>query len=425
MSRWWRTSGIVALALMAFLLASRLPGLGPGPGGKADSLGDDAPAGVRFVTVALGGFRGLLADYLWIRAADLQEKGRFFEVAQMADWITRLEPRYPEVWSYHAWNVAYNITAVVPDPADRWHWVMTGAHLLRDRGIPSNPHAPKLYWDLGWLFHDKVGGRWDEATLFYRVNWAMGMQRLVGQGMLDHARLAAQPAALAAIRQYGLDPEVMQEVDSRYGPLDWRLPESQVVYWGYAGSRLKGEDVRWCERLLWMGLTETAMKGRLAFAFDKHLYLQGPRLDVADKAVAACLSGQAFSDPLSGLAALRFLKTAVLFNHAFGREPEAEAAYRILLKAPGSDEHSRPVAEFAREETSHGEALSAESREDHILNLLAQGELWGRLGNASDAEGYRNLARLYWNALAKDDPRAPAWEELLLRARQQAALQGL
>ena len=42
----------------------------------------EAPPGVTFVTVALGGFRGLLADILWVRAASLQDEGRFIELAQ-------------------------------------------------------------------------------------------------------------------------------------------------------------------------------------------------------------------------------------------------------------------------------------------------------------------------------------------------------
>lgn len=85
-----------------------------------------------FTTVALGGFRGIIADMLWMRASELQNEGKFFELAQLADWITKLEPRFPTVWAFHAWNMAYNISVLFPDPEDRWRWVQQGIRLLRD-----------------------------------------------------------------------------------------------------------------------------------------------------------------------------------------------------------------------------------------------------------------------------------------------------
>ena len=37
---------------------------------------DNAPPMLAFTTVALGGFRGLIANYLWLRANQMQEQGR-------------------------------------------------------------------------------------------------------------------------------------------------------------------------------------------------------------------------------------------------------------------------------------------------------------------------------------------------------------
>ena len=48
----------------------------------------NAPPVVVFTTVALGSFRGLVADLLWLRAGALQEKGNYFEMVQLARWIT-------------------------------------------------------------------------------------------------------------------------------------------------------------------------------------------------------------------------------------------------------------------------------------------------------------------------------------------------
>src|ERR1043166_726023 len=58
----------------------------------------NAPPILAFTTVALGGFRGLIANALWIRANDLQQDDKFFEQVQLSDWITKLEPTFTQVW---------------------------------------------------------------------------------------------------------------------------------------------------------------------------------------------------------------------------------------------------------------------------------------------------------------------------------------
>ena len=76
---------------------------------------ENAPPVLAFTTVALGGFRGLIANALWIRANDLQDDDKFFEMAQLADWITKLEPHFAQVWLVQAWNMAYNISVKFKD----------------------------------------------------------------------------------------------------------------------------------------------------------------------------------------------------------------------------------------------------------------------------------------------------------------------
>src|SRR5438046_5121651 len=76
---------------------------------------ENAPPVLAFTTVALGGFRGLIANALWIRATELQDEDKFFEMAQLSDWITKLEPHFAQVWAHEAWNMAYNISVKFKD----------------------------------------------------------------------------------------------------------------------------------------------------------------------------------------------------------------------------------------------------------------------------------------------------------------------
>jgi hypothetical protein len=45
--------------------------------------------------IAMGAFRGLFVNYLWIRANKLKQDGKFFEAMQLSTAITRLQPRFP------------------------------------------------------------------------------------------------------------------------------------------------------------------------------------------------------------------------------------------------------------------------------------------------------------------------------------------
>jgi len=61
---------------------------------------ENAPPSLAFATVALGAFRGLIVDVLWIRADQLKEEGKFFDAKQLAEWITLLQPRFAAVWDF-------------------------------------------------------------------------------------------------------------------------------------------------------------------------------------------------------------------------------------------------------------------------------------------------------------------------------------
>ncbi len=89
----------------------------------------NAPPILSLTTVVLGGFRGLIANALWIRAMELQDQDKYFEKVQLADWITKLQPHNKTVWIVQAWDMSYNISIKFSDPRDRWLWVSRGIEL--------------------------------------------------------------------------------------------------------------------------------------------------------------------------------------------------------------------------------------------------------------------------------------------------------
>jgi hypothetical protein len=143
----------------------------------------NAPPSLAFATVAMGAFRGLVVDVLWMRADKLKEQGQYFDARQLAEWITVLQPRFAQVWAFQAWNMAYNISVAIPaeQPDQRWQWVKNGYELLRDKGIPLNPKSITLYRELGRIFQHKIGSNSDDAHKYYKLQLALAMEPLLGK----------------------------------------------------------------------------------------------------------------------------------------------------------------------------------------------------------------------------------------------------
>src|SRR3989339_254611 len=176
----------------------------------------NAPPSLAFATVAMGAFRGLVVDILWMRADRLKEKGQFFDAKQLADWITALQPRFASVWQFQAWNMAYNISAAIPSvQADqRWKWVKNGYELLRDQGIPLNPKAIDLYQEIGRIFQHKIGGVTDDAHKYYKVQLAESIAPLLGSA--DEQFFDSLVAAPKDLHTIVNDPNVAAFLNALY-----------------------------------------------------------------------------------------------------------------------------------------------------------------------------------------------------------------
>jgi len=211
----------------------------------------NAPPILAFTTVALGGFRGLISNMLWTRASQLQEDDKFFEMAQLSDWITKLEPHFSQVWVHEAWNMAYNISVKFKDFPDRWRWVQNGIDLLRDEGLKYNPDDVLIHRELAWFFQHKMGANLDDASMYYKQQWKTNMEEVLGgkapnYEALLHPQTADEINRARTLREkYKMDPGLMKQVDEQYGPLEWRLPEASAIYWAAEGlERAKANPSR-------------------------------------------------------------------------------------------------------------------------------------------------------------------------------------
>jgi len=202
------------------------------------------------IVVMLGGFRGIIADLLWYRLAALQEQGQYLELMQLAEWITMLEPDNGDVWVYQAWNLSYNVANMMSRPTDRWRWVLSGMELLRDRGFVMNPGDAKIRRELGWVFQNKLGSDMDTAAPYYREQWATLMQEAGIEppntdGESGLKRLLEDAALRNAFEQrFKMNVATMQMLDAEFGTLDWRLPWTHAMYWGWGAATLNVSETQ-------------------------------------------------------------------------------------------------------------------------------------------------------------------------------------
>jgi hypothetical protein len=316
----------------------------------------NAPPLLAFTTVALGGFRGLISNYLWMRANDLQLDDKYFEAAQLADWITDLEPHFAQVWNFQAWNMAYNISVKFKENApgdysDRWRWVQRGIELLRDNGLRYNPDEVSIYQQLAWFFQHKIGQNQDDGNEYYKQQWIMAMMPFFGPDgtnieSLVHPQTAMDRTNALILREkYKIDPVFAQKVNEKYGPFDWRLPEAHALYWFALGlqkaadnpGKVKQDDLLQLRRGIFQSEQQAFRHGRLiSNPFTRTVEL-APNLDLIPKANDSYLqmcaeeTDQGKKDDI--LRAHRnFVRDAIYFLYENNRMADAAKWFKYLVE---------------------------------------------------------------------------------------------
>ena len=194
--------------------------------------------------VAPGGLRAPLLTYLWLRSQQLKEDGKFFDAQQLRDLICDLMPHFPGVWSFHAWDMAWNISVATHTPEERWMWVSNGIRLLRDRGLYYNPDNLMLHKELAWIYFFKMGQHSDEMHKTYKRRWAGEMHYVLGAPPFSDTpdaaieafrRITEAPKTLAELQTDAAASDFVERLD-RYGV---KLNEEFLNYY----NRFSGDSL--------------------------------------------------------------------------------------------------------------------------------------------------------------------------------------
>lgn len=384
---------------------------------KMDPL-ENAPPMLAFTTVALGGFRGLIANALWLRLSDLQEEDRYFEMVQLADWITKLQPRMVAVWQFQSWNMAYNISVKFKSHEDRWHWVKRGVELLRDEGLQYNPNETRLYRDLSWLYQHKIGANLDDAHMLYKLHVAQEMQGILGnrpdfKELLNPTTPEARERVRKLRKIYKMDPKMIQRVDEVYGPFDWRLPDAYAVYWAEMGRiYARPEDQETLRRSIYQSMQQMMFRGG---ALDKSVtnvtetnFMLWP--DLAQIPVISTNYEKMIAEETNNPHGLQqnmqtahknFLKQAIYLLYEDGHEKQAQFWFNYLTNlytnAFVGKEANINLEDFAVSQITEDNGETDMNKvQASILGMLHREVICLVRDNEEQAANYNNLAKKIW-----------------------------
>ena len=112
--------------------------------------------------MALGGFRGLLADVLWFKAQTQQDSAQYYNLKLMCELIQKLQPTFTQVHAFQGHNMAYNLAEKAETGEDKWFWIVSGISTL-EKGLERTRQNYRIWFELGWIYFDRLGDKLAEC----------------------------------------------------------------------------------------------------------------------------------------------------------------------------------------------------------------------------------------------------------------------
>lgn len=422
---------------------------------SSNLLAKNMPPTLALASSVLGGFRSILVNALWIRAQNLQQEGKFFELVQLYDWITSLQPRLLHVWAFSAWNMAYNISAQLSTPQDRWLWVQNGIGVIRDKGLLHNPQSHFLLRELAWIFNHKIGGYTDDFNWYYKQRLAESMQRALGGGdvktligipesetnidkdILEFSekmrmkdwrgwddfspiesleRIENSQQEEAFLRFLGaryitkslkMDIDYMYLLQKKYPGLDWRESNAHSLYWASRAEPLTPEDdfeFLSTQRLIYSSLLGIFRQGNITFSEKdgERYFISGPQLKIANSINRYFeeLINRAWQDEniISGVRSAHntFLREAIISFYLSKKIKDAVHFYSVIKKYYPGEDTGLPLEHFVLRQILDIRDAGRSRTLMVIYGLINESFLSLATGDRERFEGSYQVASFIW-----------------------------
>jgi hypothetical protein len=141
--------------------------------------------------------------------------------------------------------------------------------------------------------------------------------------------------------KFKMDPQFMKEVDGRFGPLEWRLPEAHAIYWAAKGldeaekhpGKVNKDDLIQLRRVIYQTMLLAFQRGRLEVNPIDQAFDFGPNLDIIPN-VNRSYEEQMEEDPAEKdkmqTGHRNFLRQAIYSLYVYNRMTEAKKWFKYL-----------------------------------------------------------------------------------------------
>lgn len=219
--------------ILLYIAGDRLPALTKFRQDKqlnARQTNEGVPPAYALADGLLGGFRGFFISTLWMRAQNMKNDGKYYEMVDIYRIISTMEPNYPNAWANMAWDLSYNVAAEFSnDPEERVYWIFRGIHMLRNQAIRHNPRSARLYFELAWIFYNKAADSIDPAFPLYRKYIAIEVLNVL-RSTGPKQQLQAIVAATAKYPSYKdfLKLESVKALSQELTEAGYKMPEGAL-----------------------------------------------------------------------------------------------------------------------------------------------------------------------------------------------------
>jgi hypothetical protein len=298
--------------------------------------------------------------------------------------------------------MAYNISVELPPGIERWRWVQNGLQRLIHHGLRYNPHDLELYKQTAWIYSHKMGRNLDDAHLIYKTKLYEQIEAITGPDFSAQQTLKwsasgnlkeknkAKDIQVKLETELGLDLDLMAELeqDPYFGPLDWRLPQTQAIFWARKG--LKHNRFK----------TKVIDLERLTYQAQQHLLRQGRviYLPESDRGPARVISWPDYRQALP--MQKMFERQIQLFRDNKSTDSGVKSAYRAFLDEAinililaGQDKTAEQL--FQKANQFIPDFLPAASAKDLMKNQLGE-QLKSMSGDEFSSVVSSLLMRHFW-----------------------------
>lgn len=117
---------------------------------------------------ALGGFRTVAADLLWMKVDNLWDGGAWYLLPSVMESVVQLDPYFLLAWQVYGWHLAYNLNAESLLDVDKRYWLDQGLQVL-ERAVMINSDSSEMTQELAWALYDRAHDLDKAAEYFYRA----------------------------------------------------------------------------------------------------------------------------------------------------------------------------------------------------------------------------------------------------------------